>query len=70
MAHAGTSGLQSHSVGPEYPFAIVGKMAHAKAPTQWAVMNCLTGAEGRAWPTYRAAQIDLASLRVRDLMHS
>lgn len=68
--HAGTSGLQQHSIGPEYPYTIVGTQAHADAPTQWYVMDTRTGKGGEKRRSYREAEIDLYSLKVRNMMHS
>ncbi len=66
---AGTGGLQQHSVGAEYPYTIMGRQAHADAPTQWCVFDTRTGKEGELRRTYREAMLDLWSLKIRNMMH-
>jgi expansin (peptidoglycan-binding protein) len=70
MAHAGTGGLQKHSIGSDYPFTTAGTMKHADAPVEWRVMGCRTGNLSQHFRTYKEAQMHIASLRLRDMMHS
>lgn len=67
---ANTGGLQGHSVGSDYPYTIIGVADRLDAPTQWQVMDTRTGNRGTPRRTYREADIDLASLKLRNLMHS
>jgi hypothetical protein len=66
---ANTGGLQQHSVGAEYPYCIAGTMRHKDAPTQYYVMDTRTGAKGALRLAYKEAEIDLWSLKVRNMMH-
>lgn len=70
MAHAGTGGLQRHSIGLDYPFTMVATHRHAAAPLRWMVMDCRTGNMSQAFPTSQAARIHLNSILVRNCMHS
>lgn len=65
----GTGGLQMHSIGAEYPYCIMGSMRHADAPTDWKVMDTRTGNTGVPRRTYKEAEIDLWSLKIRNMMH-
>jgi hypothetical protein len=67
---ANTGGLQGHSIGSEYPYMIVGVADSLDAPTEWQVMDSRTGNRGMRRRTYREAVIDLASIKLRNLMHS
>lgn len=67
---AGTGGLQAHSVGAEYPYTIVGTQAHSEAPTGWYCMDTRTGKRGTPRRSYKEAEIDLWSLKIRNMMHS
>lgn len=66
----GTGGLQRHSMGDQYPYTVVGTQAHADAPTQWYVMDCRTGKRGELRKTQHECNMDIASLRIRNMMHS
>lgn len=41
MAHAGNGGLQKHSIGDDYPFAVVGTIRNGV--TMYYVRNLVTG---------------------------
>lgn len=67
--HSATApGLRGHSCGDTYPLIVIARGRPA-AP-MWHVFNCRTGAEGRACRTYAEANIDLYSIKVRNLIHS
>lgn len=65
-----TGGLQGHSVGADYPYMIIGVQDRAEAPTEWQVMDSRTSNRSPRYPTYKRAVIEMASLRIRNLMHS
>jgi hypothetical protein len=67
---ARTGGLQQHSIGNLYPYTIIGVTTHPYAPTQWQVMDCRTGNVGFLRGSYEDAERDVASLRIRNMMHS
>jgi hypothetical protein len=67
---ANTGGLQGHSVGSEYPYMIVGVQDRLEAPTEWRVMDTRTSKMSEKFPTQQRAIIEMASLRVRNCMHS
>ena len=68
--HAGTGGLQTHSLGADYPWYILRSQTNGYAPLQYSVYNLVTGSRSQLFRTLRAAEIQLASIRVRNLMHS
>lgn len=68
--HAGTGGLQRHSLGADYPWYILRSRSHYEAPLEYSVYNLVTGARSQNFRTLQAAQIHLASIRVRNMMHS
>lgn len=70
MAHAGTGGLQKHSIGADYPFTLVATQSNGYARLQWVVMDCSTGNISRKFHTSMEARIHLTSLRIRNMMHS
>lgn len=59
-----TGGLQGHSIGDEYPYMVAGVI------DGFAVLDTRTGTMGAHRHTYREAEIDLHSLKIRNLMHS
>lgn len=67
---AATGGLQGHSVGSDYPYMIVGVQDRLEAPTEWRVMDTRTSKMSDKFPTQQRAVIEMASLRVRNCMHS
>lgn len=67
---AATGGLQGHSVGSDYPYMIVGVQDRLEAPTEWRVMDTRTSEMSDKFPTQQRAIIEMASLRVRNCMHS
>lgn len=68
--HAGIGGLQRHSLGADYPWYILRSQSHGHAPLEYSVYNLVTGSRSQNFRTLRAALIHLASIRVRNLMHS
>lgn len=67
--HAGTGGLQNHSLGAGYPWYILRSQRHGDAPLEYSVYNLVTGSRSQLFRTLQAAEIHLASLRVRNMMH-
>lgn len=67
---AGTGGLQRHSIGDEYPYTVVAVMHHADAPVRWLAMDTRTGNVSREFATHKEASIEIASLKIRNMMHS
>ena len=67
---ANTGGLQGHSIGPDYPYLIIGVQDRLEAPTEWQVMDSRTSNRSPRFPTYQRAVIEMTSLRTRNLMHS
>jgi hypothetical protein len=65
-----TGGLQGHSVGSDYPYMIVGVQDRYEAPTRYRVMDTRNSRMSDAFPTQQRAIIEMASLRVRNCMHS
>lgn len=65
-----SGGLQGHSLGSDYPYMIIGVASSLDMPTRWKVMDSRTGNTGVERPTYCEAEIDLASLKLRNMMHS
>lgn len=57
-------GLRGHSCGDNYPLTVIG------VGSKWCVLNCRSGSESELRLTYKEAEIDMYSLRVRNLMHS
>ena len=70
MAHAGTGGLQKHSIGADYPFIMVAHQQHGYAPLEWSIMDGRTGNHSQKFRTSLEARIHLTSLRIRNMMHS
>jgi hypothetical protein len=64
---AKTGGLQQHSIGDMFPYVVIREGARA----QWHVaMDMRTGNTGHRRRSYLEAQQDIASLKIRNLMHS
>ena len=49
---------------------IVGVQDRLEAPTEWRVMDTRTSKMSEKFPTQQRAIIEMASLRVRNCMHS
>lgn len=64
---ARTGGLQAHSCGPLLPYAI---QAVGNGALSWQVLDTRTGNVGRMHRTYHEAEMDVHSLRLRNMMHS
>ena len=64
---AGLQGLQNHSIGPMYPFAIVA--LGNGAAVQWRVENLCTGAAGHLRRTQQEAVMDYHGVKLRNMMH-
>ena len=65
---AATGGLQGHSVGSDYPYTVIG--ISKGAGLMWAAFDTRSGAEGYLRRTYAEAAMDIASAKIRNLMHS
>ena len=57
-------GLRGHSCGGNYPLTVI-MQGH-----KWVAFDCRTGNMGEPRLTYKEAEIDLYSIRVRNLIHS
>lgn len=66
---AANPGLRGHSCGSNYPLAVIAQGARQGA-IKFLVLNCKTGAESNPRRTYQEAEMDLYSIRMRNLMHS
>jgi hypothetical protein len=60
MAHASESGLQAHSIGPEFPWLVVGT-EDAERNTRWYAWNTITGDRYPTRATYSRAQMDVTA---------
>ena len=65
---ANTGGLQAHSTGPLMPFMI--QSVGLPDSRQFQVLDSRTGNTGRMHRTYHEAEMEVFSLRLRNLMHS
>lgn len=65
--HLPSGGLQKHSVGDMYPYTVIRKGAQAE---RFCAMDTRTGNEGAEHGTYLEAAQDIASLKIRNMMHS
>lgn len=65
---ASQPGLRGHSVGQLFPFTVIAR-GHGDV-LLWHAMDMRTGNEGRPCRTYNEAVIDIASIKLRNLMHS
>lgn len=65
-----TGGLQAHSVGPEYPYTIIGVQRGAEGALRWAVMDTRNAQISVDKATYKECEIELYSLKLRNMMHS
>ena len=66
----GTGGLQAHSIGWEYPYTIIGVQRGPEGSLRWAVMDTRNGQIGVDKATYKACEIEVASLKLRNMMNS
>lgn len=64
---AANPGLRGHSCGENYPLTVIGQ---GYPQVRYRVLNCRTGQEGELRRSYKEAEIDLYSIRVRNLIHS
>lgn len=67
---AGTGGLQAHSIGWEYPYTVIGVQRGPEGALRWAVMDTRSGQIGADKATQRECTIEIASLKIRNMMHS
>lgn len=70
MAHAGTGGLQKHSIGADYPYVMVAHQHHGHAPLTWSIMDARTGNHSPKFRTSHEARMHLTSIHIRNMMHS
>ena len=66
----GTGGLQAHSIGWEYPYTVIGVHRGAEGALRWAVMDTRNGQIGADKATHRECTIEIASLKIRNMMNS
>lgn len=64
-----TGGLQAHSVGWEYPYTVIGVQRGPEGALRWAVMDTRNGQIGADKATQRECTIEIASLKIRNMMH-
>lgn len=64
-----TGGLQRHSVGEMYPYTVI-HYGSLQGPLEYAAYDLRTGNEGKRRLTYKEAEIDVYSLKIRNMMHS
>lgn len=67
-----TGGLQQHSLGGLYPYAVIAKgdCSRGLAALDWVATDLRTGNESRPHRSYKEAELTAWSLRLRNLMHS
>lgn len=66
--HGPSGGIQQHSKGELYPYTVI-----AQGPSKgirWSAMDLRTGNTGELRMSYKEAEIDVYSLRTRNMMHS
>ena len=66
---AGTGGLQAHSIGWEYPYTVIGVQRGPEGALRWAVMDTRNGQIGADKATQRECTIEIASMKIRNMMH-
>lgn len=66
----GTGGLQAHSIGWEYPYTVIGVQRGQEGALRWAVMDTRNGQIGADKATQRECTIEIASLKIRNMLHS
>ena len=66
----GTGGLQAHSIGWEYPYTVIGVQRGPEGALRWAVMDTRNSQIGADKATHRECTIEIASLKIRNMMHS
>ena len=74
-----TGGLQGHSVGDDYPYCVLVTQNYGdksladrggvEVPNDYWVMDTRTGNRVGPYPTAQRAFIEIASLKVRNMMH-
>lgn len=70
IGHSATNpGLRGHSCSSNYPLTVIAKGIIGQG-LQWLVLNCKTGQESNPRRSYKEAEIDLYSIRMRNCMHS
>lgn len=65
----GTGGLQAHSIGWEYPYTIMGVQRGPEGALRWVVMDTRNGQLGADKATHKECEIEIASLKIRNMMH-
>ena len=60
---ANTGGLQAHSCGPMMPYTVI------RVGDYWHAMDTRTANTGARRMTYQEAEMDVHSLRLRNMMH-
>lgn len=64
-----TGGLQAHSIGWEYPYTVIGVQRGPEGALRWAVMDTRNGQIGVDKATHKQCEIEIASLKLRNMMH-
>lgn len=68
--HGSSGGIQGHSKGPMYPYTVIAKGNPHEAPVRFCAYDLRTGNEGEQRGTYKEAEIDVYSLKLRNMMHT
>ena len=63
--HGPSGGIQRHSMGDMFPYTVAGT-----GNGMWCAMDLRTGKEGHLRRTYKEAEIDVHSLKLRNMMHN
>lgn len=69
--HGPSGGIQEHSKGALFPYTVIarGNASRGTAALSWHAMDLRTGNEGKACRSYKEAELDAHSLRIRNMMH-
>lgn len=66
--HGPSGGIQQHSKGGMFPFTVIAK-GDPNRSLDWCAMDLRTGHEGTPRRTYKEAEIDVFSLKLRNMQH-
>lgn len=66
---ADAPGLRGHSCGEMYPYTVIAIGRGPQQTLSWAAMDCRTGNTGREFRSYQEAVLDIAGLKVRNLIN-
>lgn len=66
--HGKSGGVQMHSKGPMYPYTIL-VVGDPNTKLMYSAFDLRSSSEGPRRHTYKEAEIDVYSARVRNMMH-